>query len=809
MASKFDELRAGNAVEIRPGLSGQLNKEKKLLQLSNGRNLDVNGDTDFFPENEEHIAQTRARESVEQGTKGNFNEFAHQFKTQGLTGGVRDIYNYATKSGDDYIRNKQAEQQASSRISKTSPFLSAGATAASIAGDVALTGGMSAVKAAPLLTAGSAGSRLFTEPGNVALEAAGAAAGGKILDLGTNWLNKGTARRAEARSLPGRQLATEEANVAGKLAVDEANALENKQFESLTTGIKTANADKLKQYKQDVLDRENSIIAGKNDYAQKQAARENEIATLKSQFLSDKAAESARAAQSEIEYKTAVRAHEEETKRMAQLFKEQGAAYNKSLKELPELQKKAQAEHSAQIVENAKAIEKGIPKQIKINSNELQVNDFIDTAVDKSGLAGTRQAGQVKRLLNSVFPEGEILTGKEIAGRYKALEDAIQRSTPEVQQLLNEFKTHLGKRLPTIVKDSVASNNITFLLQKNIAGDIRKIMNDIATDVGQASRMSESLSTNAKAILKDEINSSNFFQRLQNGDLPLELAQKIAKSENFGLDPKKLASGSYGRATEKLMLDATTKQQFFVTELTKKLEKYLGKHETKVVEAATKASNKIAKDVKNTFGLAEPVAVPSPPVFKGVEPGPQAAQGIPNVIPELNYPPQITPPVIPNKIPSPVEQPLPIAPTPQQFTPQAPPTMAPPANFAEAAGDFLEKPILGGRGAVNNPITKLAGLKYLAGGAAPALEAGYLGAKALTSPTAGGEVARMTFKQGGIQAIESWAQAYPSYNNGILESPQDRRSLTKEIENAYDIPIEQKAVLQSKVNRGKPLEGSL
>jgi hypothetical protein len=72
-----------------------------------------------------------------------------------------------------------------------------------------------------------------------------------------------------------------------------------------------------------------------------------------------------------------------------------------------------------------------------------------------------------------------------------------------------------------------------------------------------------------------------------------------------------------------------------------------------------------------------------------------------------------------------------------------------------------------------------------------------------------GEAARMTFKQGGIQAIDSWARRYPSYRNGILESPQDRRSLTKEIEDASDIPIEQKAVFQSKVNRGRPIQDKL
>jgi hypothetical protein len=129
--------------------------------------------------------------------------------------------------------------------------------------------------------------------------------------------------------------------------------------------------------------------------------------------------------------------------------------------------------------------------------------------------------------------------------------------------------------------------------------------------------------------------------------------------------------------------------------------------------------------------------------------------------------------------------------------------------MGERAGDLLEQNLMGGRTLTNNPITKLAGLKYVLGKATLPAEAAYLGMKGLTSPTAAGEMARMSFKQGGIQAIQSWAQKYPSYQNGILQNPQERRSLTKEIEDDSEIPLEQKAILQSKINRGKPLQERL
>ena len=147
--------------------------------------------------------------------------------------------------------------------------------------------------------------------------------------------------------------------------------------------------------------------------------------------------------------------------------------------------------------------------------------------------------------------------------------------------------------------------------------------------------------------------------------------------------------------------------------------------------------------------------------------------------------------------------------TPETFLAQPEPILPRPEGLADYAGDLLEKPLLGGtKGAVNS-FTKLAGLKYLLGKAALPIEGAYLAAKGITSPEIGGQVARMTFKQGGLQFIQQMAQKYPSYENGVLQNPQDRRSLTREIEDNHEIPIEQKAILQSKINRGKPLDQKL
>ncbi len=106
-------------------------------------------------------------------------------------------------------------------------------------------------------------------------------------------------------------------------------------------------------------------------------------------------------------------------------------------------------------------------------------------------------------------------------------------------------------------------------------------------------------------------------------------------------------------------------------------------------------------------------------------------------------------------------------------------------------------------------LAKLAGVplaKVAAGGAALAT-----GAKALTSPTVAGQALRTGLEQGArlVSVIDSMAQKYPSYRDGVLEDPQERRSLTKEIEDNRQMSPEDKAVYQSKVNRGKPLQERL
>ena len=794
MPNKFDLLREGKAIEFEPGITGKLNKQNKTLELSSGEVINAENDPDFFPKNDQSLALSRQKESYEKSAAKSGGEFIHQFTTQGIAGAGRDWIDYLKSNPEEYKIKKQAQQQVSNRISQDSPYTNAAATGANFATDFALTRGMSALKAAPALTLGSSGSRIVTEPEEVLGEIALVAAGGKGLDLAGGYLNRVATRRGASRAIPAQQQ-----------AVNEANINQTEAFNSLKNNIKSTNEARLQQHQIDLNARQNKMIQSQNTFEQAKLARDTEVIRLKNQAEVAKSQRSADASRLDSEYKAAKSSAEQETKRLNDEFKLSQSEYQDSLKKLPELQKKAQSEYSQNIVKNVSEIEKNFPKNSKISSEQLGLNEFIEEKIKKSGIGGTREAGQAQRILKSLFPEDEFINGRELSKRYKALEDALQRSTPEVQTVLNDFKNHLGKKLPLMLENSITYNKIFPLIKKNIGTDIVKILRDLnlGKEAGSIGRKAD---MNLKNILRNDIVPADFIQKLQNGELARDISSKLMTVDDFLVD----LTGSNTNLMKKegtlafLMKDAEKKHAYFVTELTQKLQDKLSRYEIKAMESARNASKKLGKDVKKTYGMAEPVAAPNAPLSPNPVSFPQPAGELPP-LPAINLPPPVQPPQ---------NLPLPGRPT-LMSTPNVPnpipnPTLAPAQGMAERTGDFLERPILGsGTGITNNPLLKLGGLKYLFGKAALPAEAAYLGLKGLTSPTAAGEVARMTFKQGGIEAIESWAQKYPSYQNGILQNPMERRSLTKEIEDDPQIPIEQKALTQSKINRGKPISGSL
>lgn len=807
MPSKFDRLRAGEVVEIEPGRKGRLNLENKSFETSDGRTMYVGDDPDFFPSDDNQLAYSREKEGLSrQINKTPGGEFLYQFGNQGAAGAVKDWYNKLTKKGDDYLRTKQVGSEVSQEISESSPWTSTAATAASFIPDIALTKGMSAAKAAPTLAALHAGPRIIEEPEQVAGEAALSAMGGYLIDKGANALNKIAQRRGQVRSLPGEKISRNEQNLA-----------QNEQFNALKQQNKSLNEQKLQKYQSDLNARQNQIIKEQNDYAQKKIQRDSEVLRLKNKAELEKAERSANYAKSDAEFRAAEEIANQENKRMAEKFKLDQAQYEKDLANLPNLQREAQREFSENVIKNAEAISNSFPKNSRILSTQFGVNNFIEESIQKSAIAGSKEANQSSRILRSLFPEGESLTSKELASRYKSLEGAIQKAAPETAEILTQFKNHMGDRLPNILADNIAYSRVVPSLRTQVEKDVMSILESMPlAERGVSSRAF--LKSQAKKNIDNffvGLNPAEFMQKMQNGEIREQILRSVMNPNDFAIGglsnlskTKKLMPVS---TQEAISMGATIppkpsqiKYEEFSGLLSNKLDKALAKAELKMIATDIDASKKLGSKVRNTYGKAQPVNPPNAPIPPEPIPSPVPPTELPPVAP-VQLPPPIQPPNTPPIPQKPILNPEPIAPMP---LPE--PTLAPAQGMADRMGDLLEKPILGtGKGITDNPLVKLGGLKYLLGKATVPTEAAYLGMRGLTSPTAGGEIARMSFKQGGIQAIDMMAQKYPSYRNGILENPQDRRSLTKEVEDDSEIPIEQKAVIQSKINRGKPLQERL
>lgn len=456
--------------------------------------------------------------------------------------------------------------------------------------------------------------------------------------------------------------------------------------------------------------------------------------------------------------------------------------YKKSLEDLPRLQREAQEKYGQNVIKNAEDIEQSFHPQANISPTQLQVGEFIESHIPQMGLAGTNQERLSKKIIRSIFPEGKSVASKELANKYRALESSIARAEPEVANVLTKFKEHLGERLPYAMADDIAYREVfpSFRsnLEKNVEDAVRKLK------IGKNENISEmDLIKKAKSNLDkyfESVNSENFVEKMTSGEISKNIKSSILNEKDFlhNIVPpshlKKLEerglSNYIGKseAYKKRVKD----YERFSSEIGRKIDNQIAANELKMFKASDDAFQKLSGKIEKTYGSS----------------------------------PNLEPPIAP-ELPKFTSMPSP--PIEQKFVPQNPTILPKAENTADLAGDFLEKKLLSGRGVFNNPLTKIAGLKYALGKGALPVEAGYAALKGLTSPTAAGAVARKGFRELGIQSIVQLAQRYPSYHDGILEDPRDRRSLSKQIEDDPEIPLEEKAVIQSKVHRGKRLEERL
>lgn len=810
MATKADRLRKGEAIEYEPGVFARLNKNNRTLELSTGEVIPAPSDTELFPENEAQEKLFAQKEKI-RSEVGSIpgGEFLYQASQIGLPSAGQDWIEKLTLSADDYLQSKQARSEVSGEIFKKSPVTSLAGKALGLAPDIALTHGMSGKAAGALLPALHAGPRVIEDPLQVAGESAIGGGIGAVLDKGANYLNSISQRRALSRQVPQEAAQIRAQNVARE-------AQEAQRFNALKSRTQSENEALGHQYQLTLNERKNRMIEAQNSFEKAKADRAAEVFRLESDYKTAKAQRSADTNRLEEEYRVAKEASSAENQRLQQEYQLAKRQYEQALKEQPTLQREAQKKYSEEVVNQAERISRAFPKESRINTNELGLNDFIETRINQAGLRGTTEGNRVSKILKGIFPEGEEITGAELANRYKAIEEGIQNASPPVKNLFTSFKEYLGERVPVLLADEIAYERIVPTLKKQLMKDAQVAVQGLG--LSKSGLGSEGYTLKKIELTLDQMlsrqNLPNFLDKLKSGEFAQMLKEKWITPDTFQFEflnaaERKLLKRKQATSTmedlQRLglpIVDASTERHAKVMQaLANKIDSQVARAELKGIGTDIDAQKRLGASVKKTFGVAEPLPSPPSPIAPEPVSAPPRPQPLPPIAqPELPLP--VQPPATPSLPPPPETMALPQK---SPFIPTPEPSLSAPSSSAERVGDFLEKPLLGGGGPLGG-LGKLAGLKYLLGkGAAPA-EAAYLGLKGLTAPGAQG--LREGLRVGSVEAIVQLASKYPSYQNGIIQNPRERRSFTKELEES-EIPLEEKAVFQSKVNRGIPLWNSL
>lgn len=469
-------------------------------------------------------------------------------------------------------------------------------------------------------------------------------------------------------------------------------------------------------------------------------------------------------------------------------FANESAAREAEVQRLAQVQ---QAENQAFKQANNASVERVARTMGKqsISNEALGVEEFINKAIDTSAHAASSEGNFASKFLRTVFKGDKSgkLTGEALSRGVKALDEAILKSEGTVKQLLTDYKSFLNQTLPDRLASGYVFEKWAPKLSTGIAPMEKKLagMMTASNDINQVltQRLGKNYIDSFNNAVNQAINDVILSQKgnFQALDSSL-LRQEITNAINATPEYKKMMGRvqvMFPELTPELA--AKTFPEYGV------LKTSLEKYPEILAERIAKNADKYAADMANDFLTKQSVsqgALQKAPVSPPVVPQPA--------------------PVAPAQTIQPNIQPVPVMPEPQGIF----------EKLASGLESFRNNGVKPAMKTVKESVpgialAKLAGVPVVkaAAGAAAAVT----GARALTSPSAAGKLLRTGLEQGARAAtlIDQLAQKYPSYHDGIIEDPQERRSLTKEIEDSRDMSLEEKAVYQSKINRGKPLQDRL
>lgn len=384
-----------------------------------------------------------------------------------------------------------------------------------------------------------------------------------------------------------------------------------------------------------------------------------------------------------------------------------------------------------------------------VSKESLKNQQFINQTLKVSEDAGTKGALEAEKFINTVesgLPAH--LSAQESVKLIDVVEGGIAKASPEAVPFLQSYKDHLVVVLPEgaayqAVKSSVAPQ----IIERSRMG---------GTKLGK-------IADKKVSDLIENMNPAEFYESLNSGELSnlIRNEMKEAYKEFYAsrYSGKSGGKAKYLREVEERAEDFVNKQDW--------LQNDILSLRNEANDLYNYTQKRASTGVRNATGTPNPIVPEIPPTN------------------QLELPPEPVPPQT-GRLAQRFEKP---------FNPSE--------QMAESAGNSLA---WGGLG-------KLLGFPGAMGKAAfkGVLGAGKTAAEGmgrfLTAPTRVSELTRESLKKGGIPTIvKSISSTYPSYDKGILLDPMDRRDAVSELENNPYIPLEQKALLQAKINRGRSIE---
>lgn len=475
-------------------------------------------------------------------------------------------------------------------------------------------------------------------------------------------------------------------------------------------------------------------------------------------------------------------------------FANETAAREAEIGRIPGLQ---QAENEAFVNSSADQVNR-VAKTIgktPIATEAMGVEPFISDVLESSVHAGSKEGNRAMKFLRTLFKgnaEGK-LTGEAIQKGMRSVDEVIAKEGGNVGEILSQFRTFVTQELPSKVGNYFAYEKwfpkIQTRLIPTVENDLLntfKHSNEVYRDVqGQLGKgFLQDLTSSIKGEIQEifEANAGNFEGALADGTIANEIRAAIEANPKYQAVVDNLLE--YQTIVGKNSQFGKFNIQRPVDNGFSAIKSDLMNYPEQVAERFTKITDRYLPDIKLDISTKSGVAENS---LNKLPTRPNVIAEPPPVNPAQTFQPNLT------QVPQ---------------MPEAQGILQKLAYGLEGIGETGMGGITQGikDNASTGLLAKMAGVplgKMAAVGAGAAT-----GLSALTSPSAFGAVARSGLEQTSrmMKAVEQRASQYPSYTgNGILNNPMERRSLVREIEDDINMKIEDKAIIQSKINRGQPL----